>query len=263
MSAKTTGEIVSLFDSYGRQARLFPALLTLLPPLLTALAWFPALIESHSAGSLLTLSVSCGLLYALSSWTRTKGRRLEQRLVRKWGGWPTTLLMRHSGDLNPHIRRRCHQYLSNKVPKLQFPSPEEEQDNPAAADAIYEAAIAWLRENTREKKFAMVARENAQYGFRRNLLSLKPLGVTGCTLALVCASLAVLAQYPDIGTAASEDRSRDIILYFLKVEPQRLASLFLDVGAIVAWLAIVTGKWVREAGFLYANALLATCDNAD
>jgi len=34
-------DLGSLFDSYNRQARLYPALIALLPPLITVLAWYP------------------------------------------------------------------------------------------------------------------------------------------------------------------------------------------------------------------------------
>jgi hypothetical protein len=34
--------LASMFDSYGRQARLYPGLLTLFPPLLAAIAWVPS-----------------------------------------------------------------------------------------------------------------------------------------------------------------------------------------------------------------------------
>jgi hypothetical protein len=83
--------MMSLFDNYGRQARLFPGLLTIFPSLLAVLAWFPALLLSSLGGTLLTLASSCGLLYALSSLARTKGKLVEERLLKDWGvGRPPT-----------------------------------------------------------------------------------------------------------------------------------------------------------------------------
>jgi hypothetical protein len=115
-------DIASMFDSYGRQARLFPGLLTIFPPLLAVLAWFPWLIVSSVGATLLTLATSCGLLYALGSWARTKGRRIEPELRREWGGWPTTILLRHTSELDVHTRQRYHDYLAARLPKLSFPT---------------------------------------------------------------------------------------------------------------------------------------------
>ena len=79
-------DLKNLFDSYGRQARLFPALLTVFAPLLTALAWFPDLLTSNVGSVLLTLATSCGLLYAGSSLARSKGHVVQTRLLKEWGG---------------------------------------------------------------------------------------------------------------------------------------------------------------------------------
>ena len=56
-------DVSKLFNSYSRQARLFPGLLTLFPIILTAIAWFPRLATSSWGATLVTLGTSCGLLY--------------------------------------------------------------------------------------------------------------------------------------------------------------------------------------------------------
>jgi hypothetical protein len=45
-------DLSKLFDSYSRQARLFPGLLTLFPIILTAIAWFPRLVTSSWGATL-------------------------------------------------------------------------------------------------------------------------------------------------------------------------------------------------------------------
>jgi hypothetical protein len=148
--------IIDLFDSYGRQARLFPGLLTIFPPLLASLAWFPELVTSSLGATLLTIASSCGLLYALSSFARTRGKQVEQRLLKEWGGWPTTILIRHSGTLDAHTRARYHQFFIKNVPGLQIPTAAMEASDLHSADAVYNSAVKWLKEQTRGKIFSLV-----------------------------------------------------------------------------------------------------------
>src|SRR3990170_2110818 len=66
-----------LFDSYNRQARLYPALVALLPPLITVFAWYPELLTSNAAATALTVVTSCGFLYGLMTFSRSRGKNVE------------------------------------------------------------------------------------------------------------------------------------------------------------------------------------------
>lgn len=251
--------LTSLFDAYGRQARLFPGLLTVFPALLCALAWFPELL-SGIGSTLLTICSSCGLLYGLSSLARTKGKKVEERLLKAWGGWPTTLVLRHANtDLDSHTRQRYHTFLE-KHAGLVFPNAATEAQNPAAADAVYASAIKWLKERTRSKEFALVEKENAQYGFRRNLRGMKGFGVAFCVLALLICTTSVIITNLDLLPHFSNN-PREAINSVLASQPMpRWGALVADILAIGGWLLIVNDAWVRQAGFQYAEALLACCD---
>ncbi|WP_141934505.1 hypothetical protein [Bradyrhizobium sp. UNPA324] len=251
--------ITSLFDPYGRQARLFPGLLTIFPALLCALAWFPQLL-SGLGSTLLTICSSCGLLYALSSLARTKGKQVEKRLLKNWGGWPTTLLLRHSnGELESHTRKRYHAFLA-KSAKLAFPDADTEARDPAAADAVYASAVKWLKERTRSKEFALVEKENAQYGFRRNLRGMKSLGISLCMFALLL-SLASVVFVAKVDWSSYYAHLGETISTIIAEQPaQRWGALAVDILAAFAWLVIVNDEWVRQAGYQYAYALLACCD---
>ncbi|ESY92996.1 membrane protein [Mesorhizobium sp. LNHC209A00] len=254
--------MATMFDSYGRQARLFPGLLTIFPPLLAVLAWFPWLIVSSIGATLLTVATSCGLLYALGSWARTKGRRIEPKLLKKWGGWPTTILLRHSSELDPHTRKRYHRFLGAGLPDLPFPTADAERADPAAANAVYDSGVKWLREQTRGKDFPMVNRENAQYGFRRNLLGLKPIGILICLLVLLASLAAVAYTTPGAVRLLGTHNWPGIVTAFGRLGPAVLSALAINVVAIFVWSLVVTKRWVREGGFQYATALLASCDKA-
>ena len=96
MESNVTKMIADIFDKYGRQARLFPALLTLFPVFITVAVWVPALYQLGAG--LVAIATACGLLTALAHFSRTRGRIVEKKLVREWGGLPTTIWLRRSDE---------------------------------------------------------------------------------------------------------------------------------------------------------------------
>src|SRR5690349_2097038 len=100
------------FDSYSYRARLLPALLTILPVLLTGMILSPVLYNGTGA-AVASLAVWCGTLWFLANVVRTRGRAAEERLVQEWGGLPTTCMLRHRDDcLDMHTKQRYHAFLS-------------------------------------------------------------------------------------------------------------------------------------------------------
>jgi hypothetical protein len=253
--------LTSMFDNYGRQARLYPGLLTLFPPLLTAIAWFPELISSSIGATLLTIASSCGLLYGLAVVSRTQGKGTEKRLLCTWGGWPTTLWLRRSSDfLQPQTLARYHRYLTANVPGLELPSREDEAGDPASADLAYSSAVKWLQERCRGKEFPLLEKENAEYGFRRNLRGMRPIGLLLCLLAAIFSANAILQGHHDLVVALVDLSGGQCWHALTGISPPIVGATIVDLIAIAGWLTIVRDQWVRDAGDQYARALLATCD---
>jgi hypothetical protein len=251
----------SMFDIYGRQARLYPGLLTLFPPLLAAIAWFPALISSSIGGTLLTLASSCGLVYGLAVVSRTQGKKAEKRLLRDWGGWPTTIWLRHASDyLQPQTLARYHAYLTANVPGLQLPTAEEESKDRHKADLAYASAVKWLQERCRGKNFPLVEKENAEYGFRRNLRGMRSIGLTACVLAAALSVAAPVNGHHDLANALVSLSTGQSWQAFTGISPAIIAATVVAIVAVLGWLVIVRDQWVRDAGDQYARALLANCD---
>ena len=251
----------SMFDIYGRQARLYPGLLTLFPPLLAAIAWFPALISSSIVGTLLTLASSCGLVYGLAVVSRTQGKKAEKRLLRDWGGWPSTIWLRHASDyLQPQTLARYHAYLTANVPSLQLPTAEEESKDRHKADLAYASAVKWLQERCRGKDFPLVEKENAEYGFRRNLRGMRSIGLTACVLAAALSVIAPVNGHHDLAAALMSLSGGQSWQAFTGISPAIIAATVVAVIAVLGWLVIVRDQWVRDAGDQYARALLASCD---
>jgi hypothetical protein len=121
-------DLSKLFDSYSRQARLFPGLLTLFPIIPTAIAWFPRLVTSSWGATLVTVGTSCGLLYGLTVLCRSRGKKVEKRLLAEWGGWPTTIWLRHREEhLPPPVLARYHAFFAKNVRLFVAPNGRRSQ----------------------------------------------------------------------------------------------------------------------------------------
>ncbi len=101
------------------------------------------------------------------------------------------MMRRADTTLNTDSKDRYRAFLAGKLGRA-VPTAAEEEQNQAAADAFYEQAGTWLRENTRDtKKFSILFNENITYGYRRNLLGLKWIAL-GLNLAIVVICVGLL-----------------------------------------------------------------------
>lgn len=229
-----------LFDEYSRSTRLQPGLLVLFPALVAVLVWFPSVYGF--GGTLLGLAITCGLFAFLVNLTRSRGRAAEKKLFTMWGGKPTTAWLRHSNtNLNAHTKGRYHAFLASKVTSWVAPTPEEETRDAASSDSLYESAVVWLLEYSRDRKrFPLVFKENVVYGFRRNLYGMKPVGIVVTVLTIAANALGLYLQY---GSATA-------------IEWFSLSTALIFLGL---WVFIVRPDWVKDAGEGHARALLACC----
>lgn len=238
--------ITSLFDAYGIRARLFPALIVVLPSSAIIALLFPATYATYSH-IFTSLGLTSITLFLLAHIIRGRGRLLEKRLFENWGGFPTTVWLRHRDqNLDPITKTRYFKFLEEKVPNLKMPTVQDEIDNPKLADDYYASAVKWLLEHSRDtKKYKMLFDENVNYGFRRNTLAVKP-------IALIVLSVLLAVS---IGSVYSHDD-----LYFEKIDTNTIAGLVLIVVFSVVWIFLVTKTWVKDGSDAYARALLATCE---
>jgi len=249
-------DLARLFDSYNRQARLYPALLAVLPLLLIILAWFPTV--ANVGQLLVTIVVACGLLFLLSDFARTRGKRLEPVLLQEWGGWPTTIWLRHSDNhLSAEVTRRYHTFLSKQPAIGALPTRDEETREPQNADERYAASVMWLKERCRGEGFPLVEKENATYGFRRNLLGLKPIGLAICVMTLLAPLVTAFVR----SRFHVSHPAQFSLEAYLDLPIAVLGALAFSLMMLVIWLFAVKPDWVREAGDQYARALLANCDS--
>jgi hypothetical protein len=246
--------VAKVTDPYERQARLYPALLALLPLLAMVVLLYAPQASSFTVA--LTIAVSCGGLYLLTNLCREFGKRLEERLFQQWGGKPTTQLLRYRDKtIDVVTKRRYHSFLAAQINHA-FPEEDQERYNPQAADEVYQSGVRWLLNHTRPddgKKFDLLFKENISYGFRRNALGLKPLGLiisTGSLLwALVAAHVLFSSTHKYVDLAALS-----------RMPSPAISCVTISAVMIVVWLLFFTRASLRTAAFTYAEMLLRACD---
>ncbi|MDD5751243.1 MAG: hypothetical protein PHS73_01855 [Candidatus Peribacteraceae bacterium] len=209
-------------DHYTRQARLFPALLVMLPVGLAIVAWFPQ--KFIGWGLLLGVATSCGLTALLAQIGRDLGKSKEPKLHEKWNGKPTTQFLR-CGDthIDQFTKARYKEKLRELIPTIVFPGPEEESNAPAAADEIYASCTKFLLEKTRDKKrFDLLYNENVNYGFRRNIWGMKPAGILLAIGGLIVTALPIYLARTDVPAVAVIATLLNVILliwWILRITP--------------------------------------------
>ncbi len=185
---------------------------------------------------------------------RALGHGKQSKLWKSWGGAPTTRLLRHRrlpGDITlaPGLRQRIEHWAGN-------PLPTEQQEGacPEWADTKYREVVAILRDATRDNtNFPLVFAENVNYGFRRNVWGLKPIGMP-FAVALVFTSWGMFLltvwgrpwPEPWWGVLVSPD----------SVAVIRLAVAVAALGYAALWLFLINPPWVKDAADTYAKRLL-------
>ena len=241
-----------VLDRYDRKARLGPALLSGLPLFVSIVLLIPEL--GAVWGSIGVVVIYCGGAILLIQVGRDLGKALEGKLYECWGGKPSVAMLRHADSrLSTPTKDRYHSFLSSAVPALTLPTLQEEQVNPEQADARYDSANRWLLEHTRDQgQFGLLFAENMNYGFRRNLLGLKPVALGIDALALVL----LFAVAVDAWTG-------EITSTIQALSTEWWASVVITVGHTLLFVTYIHADWVRMAAEAFAQQLLAACDSLE
>lgn len=236
-------------DAYERKARLYPAMISLIPAATFLVVHFGLTLKPWAGVGILS---SFGVFYLLAFMARDLGKRLERILYKEWGGIPTTQIQRHRDTrIDSITKRRYHAFLSKQI-GVPFPSKEKEKSDPLAADEVYQSAARWLLDRTRDKqKFYLLFEENIAFGFKRNCLGLKP-------FSIAISAITIISQ---LVTTNTIDLTQGIVLRsFLEMAfPQKLV-LFLSTVMIAIWSFFFTKNSLKRTAFNYAEMLLRTCD---
>lgn len=229
-------------DTYVIRARLFPAVLAIAPAIVFALASFAADWDNLGLPQVLITTAVAVLFFGFSDLSRRLGRSVEKRMFSASGGRPFPTVLRHLDKvIDTKSKARYHAFLSSQLDE-RAPTTSDEIKDPAEADAFYVLAGNWLRERTRDhSKFRVLFEENVVYGFRRNLLGLKWIGLT-INAVVVAASVWMLwsagwKPLPQYGTV--------LVVGFLH-------ALFFLIG--------VSENSVHDASDQYGRQLVMACE---
>jgi hypothetical protein len=233
----------AIVDTYSRRARLEPALFVALPLALVTLAWFPS--SSIGWGALSSVLVWCGGTTIITQIVRDFGKRLEAKLFEKWGGKPTTVALRLSETANRALTDRRRAKIQLLMGGAELPDLEQELADPKGTDDALEAATKYLLENTRDrKKFPLIFEENCNYGFRRNLLALKPVGLVLAVVGIAAASVLFFVQY----------------YHGERAEPLQVICAVLVTLVLLVWLFVISENWVRAVANDFSDRLLSASE---
>jgi hypothetical protein len=243
------------FDHYVINARLKPAFFVVLPFAITTLAWCPE--AQQIGGAILAFLITFGVIAFLSNLVSNLGNQLQDKLFGIWGGAPTTALLRHSDNiLDAYTKQRYHKWLESKLPGLMMPSPESEAANPISADNIYASAANFLREYTRNKtKYLMVYSDNVAYGFARNLLVMRPIGIG---VALLSIFLNLIFLY--VNFIKAEESLRNLIDHKISMVIFGSGAIAVSVILLLIITFTINQAYVQGRAIRYAKSLLAVCE---
>lgn len=232
-------------DRYSRNARLYPALLVVLPVIVCAFAMTK--IDFSWAKALYAGLATVGGTYLLAQLARDPGKKREKHLFAAWGGMPSVSMLRHQDNrIDSITKMRYHERLCALVAGTSAPSPEIERADRTAADLCYTAWSTHLRNSTRDqKRFPLIFDELVSYGYRRNVLGLRPLGIL---LSILCCLM--------VGTFAYFQFS-----YHHEMVTGAWVSLAIAIIFLLFWIFIVTPAWVQLVAESYAGRLIEAVDD--
>lgn len=231
--------LTNYFDTYNVVARFLPTWLALFPFVLGLIMLVNQ--STFNVDLLLSLLFTSGVSIALADFARSKGKITELNLYEKWGGKPTTILLRYFGSTNLKTLERYHNKLA-KLISIKMPTQNEEHLNPSEADKIYDSCISFLLEKTRDKtRFNLIFSENINYGFRRNTYALRVYGQFFSIIGLI----ATLAN---------------TVLFQAEINSMSAIYTLLIILLVYFWFVVVNEGWVKQMALSYAQRLLAGCE---
>lgn len=236
-------------DPYERKARVTPGLLVALPCLVPLVCVYGP--KNPTLTAVVALMGGCGVIYALASIARGRGKKLEDRLVHKWGGLPTTLLLRHRDTFLDRMTKQRYHAASTAKLGIQMPSEDDEAADPAKADHAYIATAKRLRELTRGNK-SLLLKENIAYGFHRNMRAMRLLGLLTSAAGLLYGSiLARVLMFKPFHFAPEE---------FLHPGLAAGLTLAVSLALFLMWCFFFDNAAVKRMGYVYAERLFEQLD---
>ena len=230
-----------MFDNYTLKARFYPVIILFLPLIITGIFY------SFEFKSIIHLLSSLGLVgaltYLFSQLGRDKGKLMEPLLWKRWGGAPSTQIMRfRDTHIDKYTKKRYHDKMQTLCSISVIPNPTLEANSPTDCDEVYLAWTKYLISHTRdETKFTLLLKDNTSYGFRRNLWGLKGISIVFILLLIILNYLFWAIKISVWNPVSFPDS-------FMYSQSALIAVLFF-------WIFVITSNWVKIPAFSYAERL--------
>jgi len=232
--------IEKVLDEYEIKARIAPAIVLVLPPVVAVFYLTPALGSwpVFATGGIFCLV----LVYSLGYLVRWRGESIERILWALWDGAPSTRFLRHRDRTLPDRTKAIIRKQVAKRFSVSLPGTDEERREPGRADQVISDAFQRVREFLRQRNpNGLWFKHNTEYGFCRNLLGSRVL-----LLLLALASSGVTAVRGRQTGAGILNVATSIELSFVacsayygwKLLPDATRRV-ADAYAEAAWLAFV------------------------
>ena len=222
---------IKIFDVYNIRARLSVYIIIMSPVILTLYAMYePVRSISFSVVFIAVLCAFSNYLFAL------------QRYIQKDKVYKNTTakyLYLEDDHINALTKKRYYRKLSSLDDGFSiFKTPTNSNEFKEACAS----AVQWLRNNTRENR--LVQEENMLWGFYKNLLSLKIIGIIFSVIAI--AILIIISLPIDV---------KDFFDFSLN-----MWILIIDISFVLFWILGVNKKIYAVLSEKYAYALLGALD---
>jgi hypothetical protein len=233
-----------IFDDFTFHARVMPVLIVLIP--VFALGVAKGILDGELWKNTWITLVLVAFLSLASRVAREIGKSYEEKMFKKLGGKPTTILLRYSNEIIDNLSKtRYHQKLNETITDLNLPINKRSESG--KSDDKYDSAINWLRNyaNTNRDKEYRVYQELKEYNFWRNLYGLK----------LIAFSMYLLIAIREVYIMEVFSFSELLLQPF----PKYIAFLIMVISTILIFL-FVSKNTVKRKAFDYAKALVEVCE---
>ncbi|HMY55586.1 MAG TPA: hypothetical protein PK671_21655 [Candidatus Obscuribacter sp.] len=240
-------QLFDLFDPYNLRARVFPALLVVLPIALAFVSIFP--VHYQGLVGAVTGCVALIGIWLLADHARDAGQNIQAHLYKKWGGKPSITILGHSQKIvSTEALARCHKKLRELDSSLNIPmNLEDEAAHGEKALETYKSCNELLLQHTRDKsKFSLLFEENIRYGFRRNAYAMRIVGFWLSVVGFVICGAALAVKGYQSG-------SIDVV---------SLVGAVFCICLVLFW-ALTSEKWVWRQANQFASTLILESHRID
>ena len=233
-------------DAYEREARLIPALFACLPLIVLCGLLAPSL--RTEAAWLLAVFAGGGGFAMMRAIIRDRGKSVEPKLWKQWGGMPSLARLRHRDPVfAPAETVSFHAKAVAKISGLTAPTPADEAADPEAADEKYRQMSRWILSSTRSAKdYPLILKHNIGYGFRRNIYGAKP-------IILWLDAVLILAAFVWIGFVAG---GPELSFNIQALNWKHAIALIVPALHMIVGSLIVTKAWVKHSADSFSEQLI-------